>query len=140
MKTLDEVITALDNYLYLIDADSENDVYFISKDALHYLKEYRDRRREIDDTESFCKHMMSDLIGRKGRLGMYERNDPLTWDELKEMIGKPVWVERDGWKVIRSFETWEDVNQEIINFTDNERSCRSVLDHGDWQAYRKERE
>ena len=71
---------------------------------------------------------------------MYERNDPLTWDELKEMIGKPVWVERDGWKVIRSFETWEDVNQEIINFTDNERSCRSVLDHGDWQAYRKERE
>ena len=130
MKTLDEVIKMIEHHMENYCA-SEYD-----GPCLHYLKEYRDRRREIDDTESFCKHMMSDLIERKGRLRMYERNDPLTWDELKQMEGKPVWVEREKkgrWNIIREVTD----NHVIFEIGLAYHKCWQ----GDlWQAYRKERE
>ena len=81
MKTLDEVIEALVeageinlgciNCAYA-DSCGDDSLY---DDALHYLKEYR----KLDSLEAVA-------FPEDG-------NPPLTWDELREMEGKPVWVE-----------------------------------------------
>lgn len=84
MKTLDEVITEL-----------EDEGVF--PDALHYLKEYRsdkamweaDRKGYLNWIEQYKeareKHQQAVIELKK--------NPPLTWDELKAMKDKPVWVE-----------------------------------------------
>ncbi|MBP5782302.1 MAG: hypothetical protein J6W04_02055, partial [Bacteroidales bacterium] len=80
-------------------------------------------------------------------LAQQEENLPLTWDELKQMEGKPVWVEEENqpsqWYLIKEVETDEDDDPEFVSLT--------VFDcQGDywfyknnmgtkWQAYRKER-
>ena len=36
-----------------------------------------------------------------------ESNEPLSWDELKGMVGKPVWIEMEEmgyWYIIQDFE------------------------------------
>ena len=63
-------------------------------------------------------------------------NDPLTWDELRQMEGKPVWVEEKDmpstWIII-----W-DVTENWLYPT----GCDAYRheEYGKtWQAYRKER-
>lgn len=78
-----------------------------------------------------------------------ENNVALSWDELRQMEGKPVWVEynfqisnkefRDNskrWCIIREFKPWHDTE---ITITENGfvLSKREQIKH--WQAYRKER-
>ena len=78
-----------------------------------------------------------------------EANNPLTWDELKSMEGKPVWVEynfhidnkdfRDKskrWCIVREFKPWHDT--EII-ITENGFVLSKNEQIKCWQAYRKER-
>ena len=99
-------------------------------DALHYLKAYR-----ILQIAYIYVKAMTDL----------EDNPPLTWDELKQMEGKPVWVEWKNdkeWMLnlgaiyvldgslrmsLRSLRGWH-------SFTEQE------MKDGTWQAYRKEQE
>lgn len=132
MKTLDEVIKALeccksdnpcnDKCPYARD---ECRSYALETDALFYLKEYR------DVTEK-CESALAERYP--------DQNDPLSWDELKTMLGKPVWVEHkhyNKWLIV--YEVYEntivlDGNGFYTQYfsDDNEKENR-------WQAYRKER-
>ena len=137
MKTLDEVIWAVENCDSAID-DCAHCAYYkedcenlrpLRADALHYLREYQ--RLQI----AFLK-ALADL----------EDNQPITWDELKQMEGMPVFVEeryRNG--DLKSSGWW------LIDFWNDDQIC--LRDQGgnpwnehrsnygrDWQAYRKERE
>ena len=138
MKTLDEVIKAID---FCKSGDlskceicpyigtCELDYAVLSTDALYYLKEYRTLQY------GYIK-AMADL----------EDNPPLTWDELRQMEGKPVWVEGEfgriwnykSWVLIRT----DPENGDMIICIDGHYEFAIDIDnYGDcWQAYRKERE
>ena len=153
MKTLDEVIKALEictngkgcesGCPYAIyDEDGFEDhleCESMETDALHYLK-------TIETTENLYHDAVNELskwIDQDWK----DRCLPLTWDELKQMEGKPVWVEEENqpsqWCLIVEVETDEDDDPEFVSMT--------VFDcQGDywfyknnmgtkWQAYRKER-
>lgn len=116
MKTLDEVIDEL-----------EDEGLFA--DALHYLKEYR---RDCEELVEAAKS----LTKKEHELAVTEKNDPLTWDELQHMEGKPVWVEYeyDGkgeWTIVRIVE--ENNMIDDIGAYPREQLGKA------WQAYRKER-
>lgn len=128
MKTLDEVITGIREEMGLGDP--------VLADALHYLKEYRNC--------GACAYADSYL-----RCTKEYRNDPLTWDELRQMEGKPVWVEPFGAKALHtpgwglvgntSFTTWEGVQCCAIVKVGMTYAL-PVAEYGKtWQAYRKER-
>ena len=142
MKTLDEVIKAFEICIGYYCSNAEHDVcpYFgesdmgcmkePEKDALHYLKEYR-------TTQTAYIKAMADL----------EDNPPLTWDELKQMEGKPVWVELtyeeghyEHWGIISGF---PKVGYEFMTLKGfHAIDSFSVMEKEQgrtWQAYRKER-
>ena len=80
------------------------------------------------------------------------KNEPLTWEELCKMIGKPVWIEDrlnsnsingkvSGWHIVST--VWNSENQRVWTVSDlfNKRCfTKESFDSGEWQAYRKERE
>ena len=132
MKTLDEVIGMAERCTLPYPGDCLNCEYFeddsgndcrckILADALHYLKhlqEYYQMSREH-----------------------HEPNPALTWDELKQMEGKPVWVEGtillSHWLIIDTIDEYMMVCSDrhrvgVPLFADVLGKC--------WQAYRKERE
>ena len=132
MKTLDEVIEMHEHCLSELGCDDcphfTKPDCMVRENALYYLKEYRDLQF------GYIK-AMADL----------EDNPPLTWQELKQMEGKPVFVEeryRNG--DLKSSGWW------LIDFWNDDQIC--LRDQGgntwnehrsnygrDWQAYRKER-
>lgn len=160
MKTLDEVIAAL-----------EDEGVFA--DALHYLKEYKIKRERImakaqdcEDTEKRLQdeiaryqeavknceiaenkyikskitydEKLSDYICLRDAWAMEQENPPLTWDELRTMEGKPVWYEHEfwkGWIILGKVE--QGATCEMI--PDQEERWYIVKD-GNAKAYRKERE
>lgn len=135
MKTLDEVIKGFeccenidcDNCPYKIlfndDSHVPCDQFSKDEDALHYLKEFQGLSKMWND-----------------HLDKEQENPPLTWDELRTMKGKPVWVEAllyKQWAVIAY------IGEEYIRFEGANLyapECRIYMgeDNG-WQAYRKER-
>ena len=121
--TLDEVITALEQGLRSS----------IFEDALHYLKEYRETTGNPDGDHQ-------QLIKAQALLQDFYRNDPLSWDELRQMEGKPVWIidanNKGRWYLVKA------IDEEAI-FTDfwGNSGIGYPKDYGkSWQAYRKERE
>ena len=74
-------------------------------------------------------------------------NPPLTWDELKQIEGKPVWIEGDlinsHWDIVRGFgyrENFDEVDyeNEVVSFyRETWDFCEKELGKT-WQAYRKE--
>ena len=147
MKTLDEVIEALEDARVQVETGTgywvdyrDNDK--LKTDALHYLKEYRsdkamweaDRKGHLDWIEQYKeareKHQQAVIELKK--------NPPLTWDELRTMEGKPVWIENMFYK------KWliaYQINESDIIFDGNGFYTQAfVIDYGkSWQAYRKER-
>ena len=148
MKTLDEVIMALRCTDPEVDPETKcndcpykesrrNDLWYVGpscldemfSDALHYLKEYREKHDDIlrmEEALGYCEIMA---------------NPPLTWDELKSMEGKPVWVEHiyyKKWLIVK------DVYEETIVLDGNGFYTQYFSDDNEketrWQAYRKERE
>ena len=138
-------------------------------DVLEWLKGYRahielDKLRDkySDTSQITCPKCHSEfvilddpdgdhaqLLKCQALLQDFYRNDPLTWDELKQMEGKPVWIEGEhgciwnqkAWSLIRLDAENDDI---VICFsTDNGAHYEFVIDkidYGtDWQAYRKER-
>ena len=82
MKTLNEVIDKYEAIPYLSPLEA---------DALHYLKEYRTLQY------GYIK-AMADL----------EDNPPLTFEEVREMVGMPVWMEWNdakGWRLVNCFDS-----------------------------------
>ena len=134
MKTLDEVI---DDFEKACDLERRcvgcsgclgqeygcpNDGAESVPDALHYLKEYR--KLDSLDAVAFPE----------------DDNQPLTWDELKQMEGKPVWVEYgtfsdSGWALISEIRE-QGCIEFLLPF-----GLSLVMQKGaigkTWQAYRK---
>jgi hypothetical protein len=130
MKTLDEVIRAyelcLDKYIKCNECPYHERGCPDAKkvDALHYLKEFQGLSKMWND-----------------HLDKEQANPALTWDELRTMEGKPVWVEAllyKQWAVI-AYVGDDHIRFEGANLYAPE--CRIYMgkDNG-WQAYRKERE
>lgn len=138
MKTLDEVITGMTE---LILSGKTADVKSTVRDALHYLKEYKDDKDELDSTRLAYLDILTDYVALKQYWAEQQENPPISWDELKAMEGKPVWIEtkRYGsrWYLV------EDTSyEEMIVFTGlyGESAPYFQEDLGKtWQAYRKEK-
>lgn len=141
MKTLDEVIKALEENGE-IDLGCVNCVYAdgcgddsLYDDALNYLKEYKTNQEDPDGDHQ-------QLEKARALLQEFYRNDPLSWDELKQMEGKPVWVELlkgkwKGWDVIGGFDE-DDFGVAMVTVRGDDYYKADLCKT--WQAYRKERE
>lgn len=150
MKTLDEVIKANECCDHG-EPDSRceecpyNDIRACCAkrefDALHYLKELRniinismEYFKSGETLQIYCPKCHTEFVI------LSENNNALTWEELQQMEGKPIWVETDNikfWTVVDNFRTI--CNQECLCCPKG-YMCRSTYTRGDWQAYRKERE
>ena len=124
MRTLDEVIKAFE-YTY------ENDpvAWTYGIDALHYLKEYKRVQNKI---EKIALGNIEDTLDKLD-------NKPLTWDELRTMEGKPVWVEAEpinGWVIVEIRDSFMQ-GREYIKFGSLELSNKNL--GKTWQAYRREK-
>ena len=147
MKTLDEVIEIASDWTNGFDEMS------IEKQMLHYLKEYRsdkalyeaDRKNWEDDLSQklrFFDEARNKLIAKYKELDIGTLNNPLTWDELRTMEGKPVWVEflnddpwSNSWWVVGEVRKDDII---IAHYLDEAELCEDDLGEL-WQAYRKER-
>lgn len=128
--SLDKVIDAMEQRQKTEDWD-------IRADALHYLREYQ----RYQNTPSRNGHMaLVDYFDES------QKNEPLSWDELRTMEGKPVWVEGShgpalsykGWALISFDKQGDDMKCQLYNSAE---FWIGEEDYGtDWQAYRKERE
>lgn len=156
MKTLEDVIKAYEckksiedkcnkcPYFYECDDKYHCECEARDNDTLHYLK-------TIETTENLYHNAVNELNKWKDE-DWKDRCLPLTWDELKTMEGKPVWVEYlkpvwvelDGaiydaeWCIVK------DINDDVMHDTEGYGYGRANK-YGDgygvgWQAYRKERE
>jgi len=127
MKTLDEVIEKIEKMWVCPSSDEAAeycDFMEVKEDAINYLKhlqEYYEMSRTPEDL-----------------------NPPLTWDELKGMKEKPVWVEDNidepedltkYWAIYRRIEKAQETEYALLSdlFYDKAEYGKS------WQAYRKER-
>lgn len=153
MKTLDEVIEYFSNqckmrHVYLTeDADAR------FADALHYLKEYRDEginlgklREQIEayaEKRVQMEDILTDYVALKQYWAEQQENPSLTWNELKQMEGKPVWVEivaPDNWKAWFLISAIDDGFLWVFDSKGDAHNLpRVCLDTRLWQAYRKER-
>ena len=158
MKTLDEVIKALEFCQQMTAGedhchecpyakkDRYNDWSFDCNDsevdALHYLKELLELRKTSQELRSDCEAL-------KNFWAEQQANPPLTFEELKSMQGKPVWVEYDPkrfpaldscWGIATtSFTSWEGSECWTL-VRPGAEYVTPVAEYGKtWQAYRKER-
>ena len=124
MRTLDEVIKNLE------DGTEHLSAMLISRetwtDALQWLKGYK-AHIELDKLRDKCE----------------AENEPLSWDELKQMEGKPVWVEVDGNWYGKFWAFVEVENDAYVSFYQKGQDYPEDLWKRDmcktWQAYRQER-
>ena len=136
MKTLDEVIKA---YEYTYENDPIAWTYGV--DVLHYLKEYKEKQKTLEIKEAEYKRGFEQLMVEWSRI---KDNPPLTWDELRTMEGKPVWIEllnHDMWVDSEWWVIGEVRKDDIIlaTYLDEMELCEEdigVL----WNAFRKKRE
>lgn len=174
MKTLDEVIKGFEccNSINCAECPYANwdntdvvrcDPTNKDDDALHYLKAFRDAKNALDadrekTIEAYCqwKDAREKLEAQTSLMMWVDKhfqfeisdNPPITWDELKTMEGKPVWVEVDekykGWVMVGkfySFFEYEDVDAHVNLYYFGRSMEYSKEMYGFyWQAYRKERE
>lgn len=154
MRTLDEVIEDMEL------TGSVNAAYREEhEEILNYLKIYRSEKQiyEIERKrwEELYEEWKSSYEAAREKhvkaLREINRNDPLTWDELKTMEGKPIWVEhlkdgavyKAGWRLIVQIDD-SLPDMPWIGLADtNADYCNLEVEWmimGQWQAYRKERE
>lgn len=133
MKTLDEVIHELEGKIAC-------ETHVGLRDALHYLKEYQEQRDQIDALPDYY-----DLVNFWTES---QANSELTWDELKNMGGKPVWIEyaddeqQTGWALIAKNPERPMFGKPKL-FTlirEDGKFYLTISGYGKrWQAYTKER-
>ena len=128
MKTLDEVIKAFE-YTY----ENDHIAWTYGVDALHYLK-------TIETTENLYHDAVNELSKWEDE-DWKDRHLPLTWDELKTMKGKPVWVHLFG----SGLGEWNLIHAQLDNqiwFTDGNGYIYDMHEEKQgktWQVYRKEK-
>ena len=121
-------------------------------DVLHYLKEYR------VVTDICYKHGIASVWGqvlpdpdktdwdKKMNFDDAYDNDPLSWDELRTMEGKPVWVEssdslnRRRWMFVGEWFDDDEMRLFDMGYDYPDYVSKNGYESGTWQAYRKERE
>ena len=161
MKTLDEVIDAVENCYcltepikgcdqcpYYGECNRDGDPY--RNDVLHYLKMYRSDQIQWEAArEDWNEKWETFFVARERHLDAVKelkRNDPLSWSELQQMEGKPVWVEtsdsirRCRWMFVGE---WFDEDEMRLFDMGNDYPdyvSKKGYESGRWQAYRKERE
>ena len=128
MKTLDEVIEELQ---YWDTCDEYPECFYddeVNRDALHYLKEYKRVQNKI---EKIALGNIEDTLDKLD-------NKPLTWNELKTMEGKPVWIENNlikpHWDIIAQIDDNADVTFYVMGGFETKEFYGKT-----WQAYKKER-
>lgn len=136
MKTLDEVIEELQYW----DTCHEYPECFyddeVTRDALKYLKEFKRISVKIE------KIALGDVMETLEKLD----NPALTWEELKQMKGKPIWVEDHNdddepynrWYIVERFIKEQDDEYAVLNDLYYSRKYYNDKTDG-WQAYRKEK-
>ena len=140
MRTLDEVIESMQ-----LTSDVNRNYREENADVLHYLVEYRACQQHMEVVEQIRQDAVRQWDAHIKALAELKRNDPLSWEELKQMEGKPVWVEYDGytpdWEVIENVGAMRGSIGDITgNFIETHMSVLHKDDMGKtWQAYRKER-
>ena len=137
MKTLDEVIKAMEyceNHTCGEECGEkcpyQNEGFCYEEDALHYLKEYKDYQDTMCALPDYYDWVHS------------ADNPALTWEQLKQMEGKPVWVEflRDGESFDEEWIIVKDINE--VCMADTQGFGYTIDDYNadkGWQAYRKEK-
>ena len=169
MKTLDEIIDTFEKACDLErrcegcsgclshDYGCPNDGAESIPDALHYLKEYQ----KVDSNYFSELHNIADayflqayredkdeLTALRAFWKEQHENAPLTWDELKAMTGKPVWVHE--YDPIDDNKGWHRCRWYLVNFVndtyfyvydmDGVENYFDLSDYGKtWTAYRKEK-
>ena len=104
-------------------------------DAFYYLKDMKNLEEDYD--------ILYNKYWRE--FNQQQANPPLTWNELKQMEGKPVWVEERScrlWIIARNFQRvqYRNIDTEWLR-TDIREIYYDKADIGKtWQAYRKEKE
>ena len=162
MKTLEETIDGMTALLLSGECIDLSDVV---TSARHYLKEYQAEKGSLANAralteEAYEKHTRWIENCKKAydkykslELGLIHAhadlldNPALTWDELKGMEGKPVWVEtfnrKDGrWVIFLRTRKWCVDPCEVAIFSNMSRGGSTFYrdNYGKtWQAYRKER-
>lgn len=136
MFTLDEVIKMFEDTWVCPSVDEANEYceMMVARDAaLHYLKIFQRHEERV-------RGQLDDLKEE------YRPNEPLTWDELRTMEGKPVFVEVDekykGWVMVGKFYSLfenEDLDAHVNLYYFGRSMEYSKEMYGYyWQAYRKE--
>jgi len=144
--TLDEVIIGIKEQMGLGDP--------ILIDALQYLKEYRNVKNALNTEreeliEAYCqwKDAKEKLEAQTSQIMWVDNhfqfeisdNPPLTWDELKQMEGKPVWIQEGDhgyWIIIDNF----SITSYGYHWLNSVEGCLEKEYMGiSWQAYRKEK-
>ena len=144
MKPLDEVIMCLEGcghidcddcpYHYEDEKIEVDDCAQAYKDALHYLKKFKQISARLE------KIALGNITETLEKLD----NPTLTWDELKQMTGKPVWVEDNidepedttkYWAIYRRIDKAQETEYALLSdfYYDKAQYGKT------WQAYRKER-
>ena len=143
MKTLDAVIKALeyclnpvDNfgncnaecpYIHCCDPSNRD----VTEDALHYLRVLQ----KMQKAKPLAKSEWEELY-----------NPPLTWDELRTMEGKPIWVESSGpfnrrrWMFVGEWFDDDEMRLFDMGYDYPDYVSKNSYESGTWQAYRKERD
>ena len=154
MMTLDEVIENLSVKQSLKDLGHRPDPDEIA-DALYYLREYQEHmkwhayeehcldneKKTLQEKKAEFDEVLTDYVALRQWWTEQQENPPLSWEQLKTMEGKPVWLEwsSDG--------AWVLIANKVDNDLEYFRYCDDrifVLTRDDyepdkWQAYRKER-
>lgn len=147
MKSLDEVIDIFEKACDLdrrcedfsgclshYDEGCPNDGSEAVPDALHYLKDMKNLEEDYD--------ILYNKYWRE--FNQQQANPQLTWDELRQMEGKPVWVEDNidepeditkYWAIYRRIEKAQETEYALLSdfYYDKAEYGKS------WQAYRRER-
>ncbi len=154
MKTLNEVIKTLEDCE--VRGGFFDWKYGIS-DALHYLEAFRDAKDALEaEKDRYAEAVRNcELAENKYRqlqkaagdvlwkvASENEINPALTWQELMQMEGKPVWIENvyglAEWTIV------EHANKDSVSTISGSNNDGCDIPKKDypnrWQAYRKERE
>ncbi len=111
------------------------------------ITRYQEAVIELKHKEKEVNDILTDYVALKQWWAEQQENPPLTWDELRTMGGKPVWVEGyypSAWYIVREVQKNKDGTEDIIldgfqGLTGIGRDDKYGDVENGWQAYRKER-
>lgn len=144
MKTLDEIIKRIEIYKNIFDKNGCFECHYREDDCIDscFLENVLHYLNTIETTENLYHDAVNELSKWKDE-DWKDRCLPLTWNELKQMEGKPIWMEFTYHNPEEIYKYWT-----IVKYFDNdEGGAKMITGTGvyhkcdidtDWQAYRKE--